>query len=80
MIDTLLAPLPSLSPDDRELIRRVSAEFHELPGLQLTLPQAARLFSLEPVACAALLEALVRRGELVTDGALFHLAEHRIWV
>ena len=75
MIDTFLAPPPTSSPDDRELLRRVSAEFHEMPGLQLTLPQAARLFSLEPVYCAVLLESLVRRGELAKDGPLFHIAE-----
>jgi hypothetical protein len=78
MIHTLLAPLPTSSPGDRALIARVAAEFHEMPGLQLTLAQAARLFGLEPAYCDVLLESLVRRGELTSDGTLFHLAEKRI--
>ena len=36
-----------------------------MPGLTLTLPQAARLFSLEPARCERILDALVHAGLLV---------------
>jgi hypothetical protein len=57
--------------EDRDLCSRVEAEFHEMPGLMLTLPQAARLFSLEPDRCARVLSALVDAGRLSTDGLVF---------
>jgi hypothetical protein len=41
------------------LIRRIRSEFLEMPGLQLTLAQAARLWDLEPRACSAVIDALV---------------------
>ncbi len=44
---------------------RVYSEFVEMPGLQLTLPQAQRLFGLEPRQCAAVLESLVERRALI---------------
>jgi hypothetical protein len=42
-----------------DAIRRVRAEFLEMPGLQLTPAQAARLWHLEPEFCQAVLSALV---------------------
>jgi len=50
---------------------RVSAEFREVPGLKLTLEQAARFFSIEPAQFEHVLGALVERGELVTKGRVF---------
>lgn len=41
------------------LVSRIQSEFLEMPGLQLTLPQAARLWGLEPRACHDIIEALV---------------------
>jgi hypothetical protein len=41
------------------LISRVRSEFLEMPGLQLTLPQAARLWGLEQHACRRIIDALV---------------------
>jgi DNA-binding IclR family transcriptional regulator len=35
-----------------------------MPGLKLTLPQAARLFGLRAGTCHAVLEALVKDGAL----------------
>ena len=37
----------------------IQAEYLEIPGLNLTRPQARRLWSLEPQVCDALLDALV---------------------
>lgn len=57
--------------DEQDLVIRVRAEFHEMPGLVLTLPQAARLFSIERSRCARLLDVLVDAGELATNGTAF---------
>jgi len=42
------------------LVVRVRGEFTEMPGLQLTLAQASRLFGLTPDDCHDVLDALVR--------------------
>ena len=39
--------------------RRVLAEFEEMPGLTLTLRQAARLFGLDQQTCRIVLDTLV---------------------
>lgn len=57
-----MPPLPSDT-----LASRVRGEYLEMPGLQLTQPQAARLLGVEAAACTALLErltaeAFLRRG------------------
>jgi hypothetical protein len=41
------------------LVSRIRSEFLEMPGLQLTMAQAARLWNLEPRACRDVIEALV---------------------
>jgi hypothetical protein len=41
------------------VIDRVRGEFTEMPGLQLTPDQAARLLGLDRVACQQVLERLV---------------------
>jgi hypothetical protein len=35
------------------LQERIRAEYREMPGMRLTLPQAARLFNLEPTTARA---------------------------
>lgn len=53
-------------------IRRVRGEFLEMPGLQLTPAQAARLWSLDLELSAAVLNALVATRFLTrTRGAAF---------
>ena len=47
---------------------RVRGEYREMPGLRLTVPQASRLFNIEPMRCAQLLNILVNDGALWTDG------------
>ena len=53
------------------LVMRVLGEYREMPGLSLTLQQAARLWHIEPGACEAVLTALVAQGFLARtrDGA-----------
>lgn len=46
------------------VVDRVRGEFLEMPGLQLTMPQAARLWGMEPAACRAVIDALVQSSFL----------------
>lgn len=49
-----------MSPSEvHTLAHRVRAEFIEMPGLRLTIPQAARLWGLEPRACRDIIDLLV---------------------
>ena len=45
--------------DFHRLVDRVRNEFIEMPGLQLTLPQAARLWGLDHEASRLVIDALV---------------------
>ena len=49
---------------DSDLEMQIRAEFAEMPGLQLTVPQASRLFNVEQVRCERILEGLVTHGDL----------------
>jgi hypothetical protein len=60
-----------LIEDDRAVHARIRSEYQEMPGLRLTLSQAARLFGLEPVSCERVLNTLVVDGELWTNGRDF---------
>jgi hypothetical protein len=46
---------------------RIQAEYREMPGLTLTLPQASRLWNLGAADCARLLSYLVKTGFLRVD-------------
>ena len=46
------------------MVDRARADFMEMPGLQLTLPQAVRLWHLGADDCRAVLDALVDLGFL----------------
>lgn len=50
--------------DDVILTGRIVAEYREMPGLSLTLGQAARLWSLEGAHVQRVLERLAREGTL----------------
>jgi hypothetical protein len=60
--------------DEHDLCRRVLSEYREMPGMNLTLPQAARLFDLDRTRCAHVLLTLVKRGALATNGLGFTMA------
>ena len=47
------------------IMERAVGEFREMPDLQLTAAQAARLWSRDPEVCSAVLCELVERGILV---------------
>jgi hypothetical protein len=42
-----------------QLLRRVKAEYMEMPGLRLTVAQAGRLWGLDPPSCLDLLDGLI---------------------
>ena len=58
-----------------EVIRRVQAEFLEMPGLRLTEPQARRLWGLDAASCSDLLVSLVDSKFLfrTRDGAFMRV-------
>jgi hypothetical protein len=56
--------------DFEAVVRRVRAEFLEMPGLRLTLPQASRLWGLEHATCELVIETLVRGNFLRRAGGL----------
>jgi hypothetical protein len=54
-----------LSPTEvHAVVNRVRGEFIEMPGLRLTVRQAARLWGLEPSACENVIDVLVRASFL----------------
>lgn len=65
---------PPVVHDDDTLYARIRAEFCEMPGMNLTLRQASRLFDLETARCERVLEALVALGTLCRRGESFACA------
>ena len=60
------------SRTEEPLLRRIRSEFHEMPGLCLTVPQAARLWNLDRETSEAALTVLVADGYLArTDDGRF---------
>ena len=47
-----------------ELTSRIEAEYVEMPGLNVTLKQAQRLWTADRQTCQAVFDALVARGVL----------------
>ena len=47
-----------------ELLLRIRSEYGEMPGLHLTVAQAARLWALDCTTCSAALERLVETNYL----------------
>ena len=54
-----MATLTTTCAVPEALFRRVQGEYHEMPGLCLTQPQACRLWGLDRETCEALLSRLV---------------------
>ena len=51
-------------PSPRHLESMILGMYHEMPGLSLHLPQAARLFGLGSATCKCILDDLVERKAL----------------
>ncbi len=62
---------------DVDMLQRIRGEFLEMPGLKLTIAQAARLWHLDPHMSEELLDTLVMDGMLrrSADGAYLVAAE-----
>src|SRR5206468_2970452 len=50
--------MPTLQTDMTDLLRRVRAEYREMPGLRLTPRQAQRLWDLDSTTCERILKIL----------------------
>ena len=50
--------------DAAAMLHRIRGEFREMPGLKLTIAQAARLWHLDPDSSRVFLDALVTDGVL----------------
>lgn len=50
--------------DVEVVAERVRAEFEEMPGMTLTMPQASRLFGLEHEVCRTIVDRLVTKAYL----------------
>ena len=62
--------------DLENVLRRIRAEFREMPGLRLTPAQAMRLWGLEREMCARVIEGLVDTAFLRwTRGGTIALAD-----
>ena len=46
------------------LVRRILAEFEDMPGMALSLKQAGRFLGVDDMACARILTGLTREGAL----------------
>jgi hypothetical protein len=57
-------PHVTTDPWEHVLHVRIRAEFAEMPGLKLTLPQASRLFNVDAERCQRALDRLVQSGSL----------------
>jgi hypothetical protein len=51
-----------------DLVSRIRGEFHEMPGMRLSLDQAMRLWSLDRDTCRCVLERLMAARFLELDG------------
>jgi hypothetical protein len=73
------SPNPGTVPPLDALAARVRGEYGEMPGLQLTVSQACRLWQVEMSTCEMLLEQLVREGFLykMDSGAYAAVATSR---
>ncbi|HLG57575.1 MAG TPA: hypothetical protein VI485_19690 [Vicinamibacterales bacterium] len=79
--DARLRDISSPDPLDHDLGVRIRAEFAEMPGLKLTLPQASRLFNLDLGKCERVLCVLVDGGALsISRGAFVHGGAGRRYV
>jgi hypothetical protein len=62
--------------DFASALRRAKSDFIEMPGMQLTLKQAVRLWTFDPDLCEEVLRSLVQSRFLVqTRHAIFLRAE-----
>lgn len=52
---------PTATAALHDVLRRIEAEYQEMPGMCVTLPQAQRLWGLDTATCSFVLTTLVER-------------------
>jgi hypothetical protein len=67
--------VPGLAIDNA--VRRAQSDFLEMPGLRLTLPQAARLWAYDAAFCGEVLAMLVETRFLIRSRDGFIRAENQ---
>jgi hypothetical protein len=61
---------------DQSLVERVRGEYREMPGLSLTVPQACRLWQIDPATCERILNALAAERFLARTSAGAFIVRH----
>jgi hypothetical protein len=74
-VPAAIEPIALPHTEQQQLCARVCNEFMEMPGLRLTLPQAARLFNLDRERCARVLDTLIDAGILSNIDGVFGFTE-----
>jgi hypothetical protein len=62
-----------------DIAERVRGEFLDIPGLRLTLGQAARLWDVDREACSRVLDALVDEGFLTCRVGRYSMVARRLF-
>jgi hypothetical protein len=65
-------------PRREALVRRITAEFEELPGLSLSLRQAMKLLGVDEAACLRILDHLSRIGHIRRDARHLYVRRERV--
>lgn len=61
--------------EDRALCTRIIAEYLEMPGLNVTIPQACRLWNIDRPRCTQMLDSLLETGFLRRSGDCYLRAD-----
>ena len=59
MVTSIVPETGNQAPTLRDLTRRVRAEYTEMPGLSVTLPQAQRLLGIDRETCVVVIRTLI---------------------
>ena len=62
--DAVRQGIPPITEALHDLMRRIEAEYREMPGMAITEAQAKRLWGLDATTCSFALMTLVQRGIL----------------
>jgi hypothetical protein len=60
------------------LIRRIIAEFDDMPGLKLSLRQTMRLLGVDEGACLRILDVLTKTGHIRRDPQHLYVRRERV--
>jgi hypothetical protein len=63
-VEHVRADIGTTSGATRSLMERVQAEYAEMPGLSVTLPQAQRLWAVDQRTCKEVFSRLIKNGVL----------------